>query len=67
MDMNVEGEIVLRWPSASGKTYAVYVSPNLLEGFTLNTGSIPSTPPENVFSDSILVVNHYLLPRRFEA
>jgi hypothetical protein len=54
-----EDQFVFSWPSAPGRTYAVYRSTNLLNGFTSHESGIPATPPENVYTDSISNVREY--------
>lgn len=42
-----------RWPSATGRVYAVRVTTNLQNAFTVFTNNIPATPPVNVFTDNV--------------
>ncbi len=44
--------VVIRWQSASNRFYDVTRSTNLLSGFLPLATNLPSTPPENVFTDS---------------
>jgi len=43
--------IVLKWASASNRTYAVYRAASPLNDFVLVHGGIASTPPRNVYQD----------------
>jgi len=47
--------IVLRWQSATGKTYSIHVSTNLImDRFTNSViGGLPADPPENVYTDTM--------------
>jgi hypothetical protein len=48
------GGIILRWTSASNRTYSVYCATNLGEGFnTLLQGNLPGLPPENTYTDPV--------------
>jgi hypothetical protein len=54
-------EVVIRWPSSSNRVYALRRSTTLdqgTNGFTTvaGAGAIRGTPPENVFTDSVLPV-----------
>ncbi|OQA26438.1 MAG: Carbohydrate binding module (family 6) [Verrucomicrobia bacterium ADurb.Bin345] len=45
---------ILRWPSATGRIYAVHFASNLLHaGFVPLSGSILATPPENAWTDTV--------------
>ena len=46
-----EDTVVLTWPSASNKTYGIYRSSSLIQGFTRTTSGIPATPPLNTHTD----------------
>ncbi|MFH0907491.1 MAG: thrombospondin type 3 repeat-containing protein, partial [bacterium] len=45
------GEIMIRWSSASNKEYALSRSTNLLADSFAVVTNIPATPPENVYTD----------------
>ncbi len=45
--------MVLSWPSTTGRTYRLYYSSNLIEGFELLQGAVPATPMLNVFTDTV--------------
>jgi hypothetical protein len=50
----VPGEFLVRWQSASNKTYTLQAATNLLTGFNLNLRTnIPATPPVNVHTDNV--------------
>ncbi len=55
MRQDVEGEVLLRWRSVSGKSYAIHTATNLLGSgnFTLYTDGIPADPPITTFADPI--------------
>jgi hypothetical protein len=44
---------VFTWPSAPGRTYAVYRSTNLAAGFSTLESDIPACTPENVYTASV--------------
>lgn len=50
-------DFVIQWSSASGKTYAVYISTNLISGFSLLSNNLASTPPTNFYTDSSAVAS----------
>lgn len=43
--------VVVKWASVTGPTYAIYSTTNLLNGFLPLASGLPSTPPENVYTD----------------
>jgi hypothetical protein len=45
--------IVLRWSSFSNQIYALYLSTNLMAGFTIISSNIPAIPPMNTFTDQV--------------
>jgi hypothetical protein len=45
--------VLLSWPSASGRDYAVYGSSNLPAGFAPLRTNLPATPPVNVYTDAL--------------
>ena len=44
---------VIRWPSATGRTYAVGFTTNLLSSFTPFASNLPATPAENALTDTL--------------
>ena len=46
---------ILRWPSSTGRLYSISYSPSLLatDDWALITSSVPSTPPENTWTDEV--------------
>ncbi|HOW98107.1 MAG TPA: alpha/beta hydrolase-fold protein [Kiritimatiellia bacterium] len=42
--------VIIRWASATGKTYTVSAATNLGGGFTALTNGVPATPPVNVYT-----------------
>jgi len=50
-------QIVFRWESVSGETYAVSSASNLLTGFSVITSNIPAYPPMNIYTDEITGVS----------
>jgi len=54
--------VVLRWPSATGRVYAVWRATNLLAAdpvFNLRTGDLAATPPQNVYTDVLTETGAY--------
>ncbi|HBA84002.1 MAG TPA: hypothetical protein DCZ95_07915 [Verrucomicrobia bacterium] len=47
------GKVVVQWNSASNRTYRLWRTQNLLEGFpTIKSSGIPATPPMNTYTDA---------------
>jgi hypothetical protein len=44
--------IVLKWPSAAGRYYALYRTTNLLQGFSTAMTNLTANPPTNSFTDT---------------
>ena len=49
--------VAIGWDSVRYRSYAVWKSTNLLEGFSLQASGIPTTPPHNTFSDTSTASN----------
>lgn len=54
---NREG-FVVNWQSAPWRVYTLESSTNLVEGFSVRARRIPSTPPLNSYTDSVVGVSH---------
>ena len=50
---DAEGRLVLRWPSAAGRTYTLGQSTNLATGFSTLMEDLPASPPENTHTDTV--------------
>jgi hypothetical protein len=48
---SVPGDVVLRWASAEGRTYSVYRSYDLRQGFSRIAGHVSASPPQNILYD----------------
>jgi hypothetical protein len=48
----MNGSVTIHWYSVPGKTYAVYKSTHLTEGFSILEDNITATPPINSFHDT---------------
>jgi hypothetical protein len=53
--------VVVRWYSVTGKTYDVYRSSNIMNGFTLLQGGIAGDPPVNSYTDSVSGVTAFYM------
>lgn len=51
-----EAAIILRWPSASNRTYAIQATTNLLGDFESLATNLAATPPENAYTDTVYSV-----------
>lgn len=49
-------DIVLQWPSASNRTYSLYRSENLPDGFAPIATDLAATPPGNAYTDTVSAV-----------
>ena len=47
---------ILSWSSLTNHTYTIYISTNLLNGFTVLQSNIPATPNFNSYTDSVLSI-----------
>lgn len=52
---------VIRWHSAAGRTYSVYHSTNLVQGFSLLKSSIPADPPLNSYTDTVVTAGSFYM------
>jgi hypothetical protein len=51
------GKVLVQWNSASNRTYRLWRTQNLLQGFATLVGSgIPATPPMNTYTDTTAVL-----------
>lgn len=51
--MSVGQPYEVRWSSVAGKTYSVFRTTNLIEGFTVLRSNVLATPPINTFIDTL--------------
>ncbi len=51
--MSIGQPFEVKWNSVDGKTYTVFRSTNLLEGFIVIRSNVLATPPTNTFIDSL--------------
>ena len=50
-------EVLVRWQSVEGRSYEVMRSTNLAEGFASLASSIPATPSENTYTDTVSIAD----------
>jgi len=48
----VGAPVTIRWSSVAGKSYTVWKSGNLAQGFQMLQNNVAATPPENTLTDS---------------
>src|SRR5205823_1226511 len=51
--------VQIEWPSASGRTYTLQRSTDLLTGFTNLQVNIPATAPQNLFRDTNAALGYF--------
>jgi hypothetical protein len=53
VESSPSGGAIIRWPSATNRTYSIEWSTNLAGGFNPLAQDLPATPPENCYTDTV--------------